>query len=261
MEEECKMKIEKIYESEEKMSFVIRGINFSFANAIRRAATEIPVLAIDTVEFYKNDSALYDEILAHRLGLVPLKASKTFTSKEECSCKGKGCLKCTAVLKLKAKGPKTVYASELKAKDCEPVYGEMPLVVLEKDQELELVAEAVLGMAKEHAKFSCGLIWFNALPEVTIKGCDLCMKCLDVCPKKAITVKDKNITIDPLKCDLCEACVELCKELKNAITIKPSQEDFIFNVESFGQKTPKEIFIEAVEILNKNLKQLDKAIK
>lgn len=255
------MKIEKIYETKEKISFVVRGINYSFANAIRRSSLEIPVLAIDTVEFYKNDSALYDEILAHRLGLVPLNTPKTFSLRKECSCQGKGCLKCTAMLKLKATGPKVVYASELKGKDCEPVYKDMPLVILEKDQELELVAEAILGTAKEHAKFSCGLMWFNALPEVTIKGCDLCMKCLEVCPKKAITIKDKTITIDVLKCDLCEACSELCKELnKNALTLKPSQEDFIFHIESFGQKTPREIFTEAIEVLNSNLKELDKAI-
>ena len=41
----------------------------SLANAIRRSVSEIPVLAIDEVEIFKNDSALYDEFLAHRLGL------------------------------------------------------------------------------------------------------------------------------------------------------------------------------------------------
>ena len=47
--------------------------NDSLANAIRRSINEIPILAVDEVEIYKNDSALYDEFLAHRVGLVPLK--------------------------------------------------------------------------------------------------------------------------------------------------------------------------------------------
>ncbi|MEM4703401.1 MAG: DNA-directed RNA polymerase subunit D [Candidatus Pacearchaeota archaeon] len=255
------MRVEKIKETKEKVSFIVKGINFSFANAIRRSVSEIPVLAIDTVEFSKNDSALYDEILAHRLGLVPLKAPKLFASREECSCNGKGCLKCTASLKLKVKGPKTVYSGDLKSKSVEPVFKEMPLVVLEKDQELELSAEAILGKAKEHAKFSPGLLWFNALPEVTIRGCDGCAKCLEVCPRKGITMKDRSIIIDPFKCDMCGACTDLCKELKDAITIRPSQEDFVFYVESFGQMTAKEIFLAALEVLNDNLKQLEKVIK
>lgn len=255
------IKIKKIKEDKEKSSFLVEGIDFSLANAIRRSVFEIPTLAIDTVEFYKNDSALYDEILAHRLGLVPLKAPKNFTSRKECSCQGKGCIKCTASLKLKAEGPKTVYAMELKAKSVEPIYKEMPLVILEKGQKLEFSAEAILGTAKEHAKFSPGLLWFNALPEITIKGCDACGKCLDLCPKKAITIKDKSIIIEQLKCDMCDACVEVCKEIKNAITIKPSQQDFIFHIESFGQKSPKEIFTEVLEVLNENLKELGKAVK
>ena len=47
--------------------------NESLINAMRRSIREIPTLAIDEVEIIKNDSALYDEFLAHRIGLVPLK--------------------------------------------------------------------------------------------------------------------------------------------------------------------------------------------
>ncbi len=46
------------------------------ANALRRSVDEIPVLAINEVDIYKNDSALYDEIIAHRLGLIVLKNQK-----------------------------------------------------------------------------------------------------------------------------------------------------------------------------------------
>ncbi|UCD20822.1 MAG: DNA-directed RNA polymerase subunit D [archaeon] len=255
------MKIEKIKSTSGKATFIVRGIDFSFANALRRSVSEIPVLAVDTVEFYKNDSALYDEFLAHRLGLVPLKAPKTFTLRSKCTCKGKGCLKCTASFKLKAKGSKTVYTSELKGRGAEIALKEIPIVLLEKDQELELSAEAILETAKEHAKFSTGLTWFNALPEITIKGCDACGKCIEICPKGVIKLKDKGITINSLNCDMCEACVDLCKDLKDAISMKPSETDFLFNIESFGQLEPKKIFSESVKALDANLKTLTKAVK
>ncbi|MEM4152976.1 MAG: DNA-directed RNA polymerase subunit D [Candidatus Pacearchaeota archaeon] len=257
------MKIEKILKTKEKAVFLVRGIRNSIANSIRRSVQEIPTLAIDLVEFYKNDSALYDEILAHRLGLIPLKAPKNFVPREKCSCKGKGCLKCTVVFKLKAKGPCTVYASDLKSKGAEVVFGDMPLVILEKDQELQLAAEAILGKGKEHAKFVPGLLWFNSYPIIAIKDCEGCGDCIAACPKKAIAMKNKEITIDPLKCDLCNACMEFIKtkSKKCAIEIKPSTEDFIFFVESFGSLTSEEIFIEAIKAIEENLNDLIKTIK
>ena len=96
------MKIEQIQNKGEKLSFKIKDTDLSLVNALRRIIVEnVPVLAIDRVDFSKNDSVLYDEILAHRLGLIPLKTNiKTFKLKEECSCKGKGCNSCTVKLKL-----------------------------------------------------------------------------------------------------------------------------------------------------------------
>src|SRR3989338_9050267 len=57
--------------------------NESLANAIRRSVAEVPTLAINEVEIFKNDSAIYDEMLAHRLGLIPLKTPKNASAKTE----------------------------------------------------------------------------------------------------------------------------------------------------------------------------------
>jgi len=148
-----------IEKSREKLVFV-EELEEELANAIRRSALEIPILAIEDVEFTKNDSALYDQIIAHRLGLVPLKTPKTFDLKAECSCNGKGCNKCSVALKLTAKGSGTVYSGDLKGK-AELVYDNMPIVTLEDEQELELAATAVLGTGIDHAKFSPGLVYYR----------------------------------------------------------------------------------------------------
>jgi len=250
--------INQLKSEKNKIVFALNGISTEFANAIRRSIYEIPVLAIDEVEISRNDSALYDEILAHRLGLVPLKTDKkTFTLISECSCKGKGCTKCTASLVLKAKGPGIVYVSDLKSKVVSPVYPEMPLVTLQKDQELELVADARLGFGKNHVKWTPGIIWFRAYPKIEItKDAEQCKECLDVCPQKVYAF-DKKLTVQNLgACDLCEACVEK----SNGIKISSSDEDFIFYVESFGQISPKEIILESLDIIDKNMSQLDKEV-
>ena len=58
-------------------------IDESLANAIRRYISEIPILAVEEIEIYKNDSPLYDETIAHRIGLIPLKMEKSMAEKTE----------------------------------------------------------------------------------------------------------------------------------------------------------------------------------
>lgn len=158
------MKIEILNKKDNELVFMIEGINNTIANTIRRAMiAEVPVLAIDEVEFVKNQSPLYDEILAHRIGLIPIKTDlKAYSLKEEASGKATTELKLT----LKAKGPKTVYSGDIKSKDpeCVPVYDNIPLVILTKDKELVFEATAILGKGKNHMKFSPGLCHYVNAP-------------------------------------------------------------------------------------------------
>ena len=253
------MEIEFLKKDKDEISFIIKGINNSLANAIRRSVSEIPILAVEYVEFFKNSSALYDEIIAHRLGLVPLEQDEALKRKEECECKGKGCSRCTVKLKLEEKGPKMVLAKDLKG-PIKAIFGEMPLVWLDKDQEISANIICSLGIGLDHAKYTPGLVYFRGVPEIEVKGsCDNCNECISLCPEKALTLVNKKLKLDPIKCTACNYCVEQCK--KEAIQIKVSKKDFIFVVESFGQLTPKQIFIKAIESLNRNLDLLAKKIK
>ncbi|XXG94934.1 Putative ubiquinone biosynthesis monooxygenase [Hypoxylon texense] len=57
--------------------FSLIGIDASIANAFRRILiAEIPTLAIDNVFIYNNTSVIQDEVLAHRLGLIPFTGNK-----------------------------------------------------------------------------------------------------------------------------------------------------------------------------------------
>lgn len=55
------------------IEFDLVGVDASIANAIRRVLiAEVPSIAIETVHMWNNTSVMQDEVLAHRLGLVPL---------------------------------------------------------------------------------------------------------------------------------------------------------------------------------------------
>ncbi|MEK6970806.1 MAG: DNA-directed RNA polymerase subunit D, partial [archaeon] len=48
---------------------LIKGTNTPTINAIRRTIlSEVPVLAIEELAMYENNSVLFDEFLGHRLG-------------------------------------------------------------------------------------------------------------------------------------------------------------------------------------------------
>ncbi|CAK1364052.1 DNA-directed RNA polymerases I and III subunit RPAC1 [Cercospora beticola] len=58
-------------------AFSLVGVDASIANAFRRILlAELPTLAIEDVYMFDNTSIIQDEVLAHRMGLIPLKGGK-----------------------------------------------------------------------------------------------------------------------------------------------------------------------------------------
>ncbi|EIN06450.1 RBP11-like subunits of RNA polymerase [Punctularia strigosozonata HHB-11173 SS5] len=59
--------------SQRSVEFDLVGVDASIANAIRRILiAEVPTIAIEHVYVWNNTSVIVDEVLSHRLGLVPL---------------------------------------------------------------------------------------------------------------------------------------------------------------------------------------------
>ncbi len=248
-------------DKENKLSFVLKDSKPAYANTLRRIMTgEVPVMAIENVEIRKNSSILYDEMIAHRLGLIPLTTDlKSYNLPSECKCEGKGCARCQLKLKLKAKEAGIVYASEIKSKDpaIKSAYPKIPVVKLLKGQNLELEATAQLGTGAVHAKWSPGLVYYNQKPIIEIDNSKIedPQKCADICPMGVFEVKDNKLVVSKDKmmdCHLCEACSDLCG--KDAIKITASN-DFIFHMESWGQLDCKQIFLESINIFNKSLEE------
>ncbi len=87
MSNQVEMKV--LEKSEEQLRLLIRGVDVPYMNALRRLVlSEVPCMAIDEIVMLENSSILQDEIIAHRLGLLPLKTDlDSYNLPEECPCK------------------------------------------------------------------------------------------------------------------------------------------------------------------------------
>jgi DNA-directed RNA polymerase subunit D len=154
------MDIKVLSREQDTLRFVLSDVSPAFANAIRRIIlAEVPVMAIDDVMILENSSVMYDEILAHRLGLIPVTTDQTYNLPEECTCKSElGCEKCRASLSLEVEASdpvEVVYTSHLKPENPEvkPVSDKIPIIKLAQGQRVKLEAYARLGRGRDHAKW------------------------------------------------------------------------------------------------------------
>lgn len=215
-------------------------IEDSLLNSIRRYVGQIHIAAIDTVEIAKNDSPLYDETLAHRLGLVPLKQN----AKKE----GK--------LKLTSQSKGFVYSGALKG-DFEVVYDKMPITLLNEGQEIELTANIKLGKGQEHAKYSPGIMNYRQVSEIYTDK-EVAEKIKSSVPNVEAKAKgDKILIMDDKEKEIADICEGYAEKYNKAIEVKPTGE-MIITIESFGQIDAKSIFTKAVEALKKDLDSLSK---
>jgi DNA-directed RNA polymerase subunit D len=258
------MKIEILNKTDSEIKFLVEEIKPSFASALRRIMiSEIPTMAIEWVDFKSNDSVLNDEIIANRLGLIPLTFDpKAYNLPSECKCKGKGCSRCQVKLTLKKKGPCMVYSGDLKsdAKDVKPVFDKIPIVELFEDQKLQFEAIAQLGFGKEHAKWQGAIVGYKNKPIITI-GRDVEPKDEYVmhCPAKILKINgNKLVVTDPLKCSLCMQCVEASD---GKIKVEADENSFIFNVETACGLSPEEIVLIATEVLENKLDEFSKNLR
>ncbi|MGC8628640.1 MAG: DNA-directed RNA polymerase subunit D [Candidatus Micrarchaeia archaeon] len=189
------MKVEFIENTPFAVRFTASGISTGEANALRRVAMDsVPTFAIDTVTFYENTSAMFDEYIAHRIGLVPIiTPTKGYDEKDEIA------------FSLEAEGPATVYSSQLKSSDknVKVANEKIPIMKLAEGQRLKLEGKAIMGTGAKHAKFQPGFVTY--------------------------------------------------KQLDNG--------DYEFYFETFGQMPAIEIINKAVAILEKQLKEVQNALK
>lgn len=233
-------------------------------------------MAVEDVIIIENTSVLYDETIAHRLGLIPLKTDlDAYVLPEECDCKSElGCSKCRASFTLEVEAsdePVMVYSSHLKPEgDVTPVSGNIPIVKLGAEQKLRIEAYARLGKGLEHAKWQpVSASAYKYLPSVTLNPDNLSNpeEVIQVCPTDVfIRDPEEKIAVrDEMACTLCMDCVHKAVPVDSKksppIKIEGDENSFIFYVESTGAIPPKRIIGEAASILNKKATGLADLVK
>jgi DNA-directed RNA polymerase subunit D len=259
------MKIKVLERDENFIRFLVSGIDVSLANSLRRLMmTEVPSMSIDNVVIIENSSPMKDEILAHRLGLIPLKTDlDSYVLPEDCTCKSElGCSRCSVTLTLESEaheGMRTVYSKEVSSIDPEivPVSDKIPIVKLAQGQKVRLEAYAKLGLGLEHVKWqptSCCTHKYAADIQVDEEKCTLCNKCLDACLKQVLAVNGQVKVVDLENCNLCKECEKVCPD--DALRVEGIKDTFIFNIESTGALPPERIFLESIRILKEKTREL-----
>jgi DNA-directed RNA polymerase I and III subunit RPAC1 len=282
------------------LEFDLIGVDSSIANALRRIMIgEVPTIAIEHVFIVNNTSLIQDEVLAHRLGLLPIFADPTkfdFPLKNVQSND-----KNTVIFSLEVSGHnlknslgyKKVYSSFLKWL---PNGSEMPeitkcrftkhqdisqvirpaklnilLAVLGPDQEIILEAHCKKGTGKEHAKWSpVGTSWYYFIPEAVMlqrAENEIAEELANQFPGfvKLIGKKPYRRAIIEearLHQPLLEKVRRLSSEDKWSpfLQLRKVKEHFVFKVETSGVIPPKDVFNQAIVILIEKIEKLIKHV-
>ncbi len=267
------MQVQVLSRHEDSIRFMVSGISTAFANALRRAMmAEVPTMAIEDCMIVENSSIMFDEIISHRLGLIPLTTDlDSYVLPEECSCKAElGCNRCRVSLSLEAETgeeSRYVFSSELRSENPEirPVSDRIPIAKLAPGQRIRLEAYARLGKGAEHSKWqpvpACG---YKYLPKLLIDlgKCTGCGECVKICPKQVLELeKGKAVAKKELECTLCGDCARTCPEKPNPpIKVGWDEETYIFYVESNGALTPERIVKEAANLLRNKVLLLEEQV-
>jgi DNA-directed RNA polymerase subunit D len=251
------MNVQYISDNDTSVVFVIEGVRAPFVNALRRVLmSEIPVYACKDLIVYDNSSPLFDEIISHRIGLVPLTTPKDADESSR-----------MVTISVEATGPAVVTSASFVSDDPEvaPTSEDFPIVKLGEGQRLMCNAECVVGYGKDHVRWQPGLASYKNYPLITVnhETCNRCKSCIKACPRSILSIEDDAVVVtDPTLCTFCRSCEEACikSNEESLITVMPSEESFIFKLESYGNMPAKDLLSAAFMVIDSKVKGLDQAL-
>ncbi|OMH79745.1 DNA-directed RNA polymerases I and III subunit RPAC1 [Zancudomyces culisetae] len=269
------------------MEFDLIGVDSSIANAIRRILiAEVPTMAIEKVYMLNNTGIIADEILSHRLGLVPVRADpRDFNWKED---EESATDRNTIVFKLRVNyknikrageekkeftGGRNVYSRDLvwepkgdqaerfasEEKRIQVVDDDILLTKLGAGQSIECELHCVKGIGKDHAKFSpVATATYRLHPDIELLQAEYSKeegeKLVNCFPKGVLETEPLGkgkvkVVVKNARLDTVSREVLRHDEFADKVVLSRVKNHFIFNIESTGAISPPELLIMALEIL------------
>eukprot|EP01117_Protostelium_nocturnum_P011647 TRINITY_DN4237_c0_g1_i3.p1 TRINITY_DN4237_c0_g1~~TRINITY_DN4237_c0_g1_i3.p1 ORF type:complete len:362 (+),score=86.56 TRINITY_DN4237_c0_g1_i3:124-1209(+) len=260
--------IKVISSSEEEAIFDLIGIDAAIANALRRITiSEVPSMAIEHVFIVNNTSVIQDEVLAHRLGLIPIKVDprkfdyRSTAPNQETQISDTDTISfsldvtCTR----NPKAPDDAQPDELYLNRCvysrdliwkptgrqtdqyeniRPVHEDILLAKLVPGQNINLEVQCVKGIGKTHAKWQLvNTASYRLLPEIKIvepiTG-DEAKKLVETCPMGVFDIEDykkttKAVVSKPRQCTMCRECIRQ-PEFADNIKLNRVKDHFICEI-------------------------------
>ena len=259
------MKIEIKEVSDRECKLVVEGVNPYFVNALRRTLlSEVPKLALDKVTFYDNTSALFDEILAHRIGLIPIPTDpSTLNRMGDVDAEGKP----TYVVRytLTKEGPATVMSGDLECEDKRfaPVDPRIPIVDLLAGQRLILEAEAVLGNGTQHAKWQvCSAVGYKYYPTAHVDNRKIkpeqAKMAVERTPKGILGLDGgKLVVLQPDEVNKADEAEKICGD---GFRLEYDDRKFLFRFETDGSLKAEDALLKAVDVLKQRFKAFSDAV-
>nr|UXY87613.1 DNA-directed RNA polymerase 40k chain [Cryptomonas curvata] len=270
------IKIEVIKRTKDDLIINIIGLDLSFVNGIRRSLlSEIKSICIDRVFFYDNSSILNDEVLSHRLGLVPLLITTEilnyFSDIKNNSNKKiifelniKNDVNNTKKISIYSKNLKFrfygVYFSWFKNFQVQPVFKDILIAKLNPGQKIKCECHCQIGKGEYHAKFSpVGTAFYRVFPRIKlvheilndhandfIKKCPVSVFDVQETPKRFYK---KLIILNPEYCTICRECINFDTLKEKTIRLGRIREKATFIIESTGISAPENLFHRAICLL------------
>ncbi|XP_063300246.1 DNA-directed RNA polymerases I and III subunit RPAC1 [Pelobates fuscus] len=285
---EQNFRVDIIKMEDDVLEFDMIGIDAALANAFRRILlAEIPTMAVEKVFVYNNTSIIQDEILAHRLGLIPIRTDpRLFEYRSAEDAEGTEIDTLQFELKVKCtRNPQAskdssdpnelylnhkVYTSHMKwvpqgnqadlfpeADTPRPVHDDILIAQLRPGQEIHVLMHCVKGVGKDHAKFSpVATASYRLLPEITLLApvegelADVLQRCFSPGVIAVDFVNGKKVAhVASSRLDTCSREIFRHEELKDLVQMKRVRDHYIFSIESTGILPPDTLLTEAIKVL------------
>ncbi|KAJ1630389.1 putative DNA-directed RNA polymerase I/III subunit [Pavlovales sp. CCMP2436] len=275
--------------SKDEIVFDIVGIDAPIANALRRILlVEVPTMAIEKVWVLNNTSIVQDEVLAHRLGLIPIRADPAlFEERGDSDSNASN----TICFRLRAECtrntdkstdaapyigshvlssqltwvPQGDQATQLVADPPRSVHDDILIAKMRPGQAIEVECWCEKGIGKTHAKWSpVATAYYRLLPRITfhqpVTGA-AAVELKKLCPLDVFDIEDVGgvptaTAARPRSCTVCRECVRE-PQWAERVNLQRVRDHFIFSVESTGAMPPERLVRDALQVLKQ--KALDTA--